>query len=116
MTAVLTNGQLLATTDQIGSEQEQVIDFIALSASPYIPCLCFLYHGEPIPANFLIKSNDGGQDTFEGTLTIHGGENLTLLWAGQVGSAALKAKLHYTLYNVVNIPFDTTLLTQRGPR
>ena len=116
LTAKLESGQLLAKTEQIGSEQEQVIDFIALTATPYIPCLCFLYHGEAIPANFIIKSNDAGQDTFEGLLTIHGGESLSLLWAGQIGSAVLKAKLHYTLYQVVNVPYDPTLLTQRGPR
>lgn len=113
--ATSVDGLLIASTPQVASDEQWTVDALSLSANPYIPCICTLYHGDPETGNFIEQSNDGGQDNFEGTIPIPGGEFLTFVWSGEVGTSRLKARLHYVRYQLVTEPAqgDPTLLNLR---
>ncbi|MDA8290469.1 MAG: hypothetical protein M0Z33_02140 [Actinomycetota bacterium] len=114
--ATVVDGTPTAETPQVGPDEEWIVDAIALSASPYVPCVCALYHDSVSPANFVILSQNGGLDTFEGELVIPGGSSLLFAWSGEVGSSTLVARIHVNRAKVLTPPTDYTLATWRGPR
>lgn len=115
VTATNENGQLVATLPPVGQGDVMVIDSIVLGATPYVPCQCFLYL-EDLGTPPIEQSNNGGLDIFEGALEIPSGSALIFSWTGEVGSSTLTARVHYSLYEIKQVPVPGPLTTWRGPR
>lgn len=110
LTAENVDGTLTARTPDVGTGELWLVDVIALSSSPTTSCTCRLYHGDATPANYLVKSVDASEDTFEGEITIDGGSYLTLVWSATPSAIVFTARVHYTRFEVVTNPTDPTLL------
>lgn len=111
------DGQLLATTPDVAPDQVWMIDIIALSVNPPVACTCALYHGDVSSQNFITRSLNAAEDTYEGAIEVPGGDHLSFAWTGKLPAAAsVTAKIHYARFQVVLNPTDPTLLTWRGPR
>ena len=108
-------GQFVARAPEVGTGQVMMIDVIALSADPPVGCTCALFHGDPVPQNYITRSLSAAQDTYEGQIEVPGGTYLSLAWSGQVAAARLTAKVHYSLLEVIVNPTDPTLAIWRGP-
>lgn len=103
------NGVLTATTPEVGTGEVWSIDVIALSSSPLVVCNCRLYHGDPTPSNYLTKSVNASEDTFEGEIEVPGGTYLSLVWDADPAAGTFVARVHYTRLEVVLQPTDPTL-------
>lgn len=111
--ASVVNGFWTVTTDMVASDEVMVIDFIALQSNPYVPSICQLFHNG---TDFVCQANDGGLDSFEGSIEVLGGDYLALIWSGITGAAVLSARIHFTLFQVKTMSIDTSLSGWRGVR
>lgn len=115
VTASDQDGQLIAGLPWVGQGDTMVVDSIVLGSMPYAPCQCFVYLGD-IASPPIEQSNNGGLDVFEGSLEVPAGEALIFSWTGEVGASVLTARVHFSLYEVKQVPIPGPLTTWRGPR
>lgn len=115
VTAKSSSAGITAQLDPVGQGDILVIDRMTLGSVPYVPCQCFLYLDD-LSSPPIEQSNNGGLDVFEGSLEIPSGSALIFAWTGEVGVSVLTARVHFSLYTVVQVPVAGPLTTWRGPR